>query len=96
VRLLGIARPLGRLWTSLSGASTICTACGRRTLPAARSEPVEDRQAHPLRRRVRLAPQNLGSPGLALSDGVEVVGMDAAAVSYPGFERDLRMLLEGD
>jgi hypothetical protein len=31
-----------------------------------------------------------------LSDGVEVVGMDAAAVSYPGFERDLRMLLEGD
>jgi hypothetical protein len=24
---------------------------------------------------------------------VEVVGMDAAAVSYPGFERDLRDLL---
>jgi 3-phosphoshikimate 1-carboxyvinyltransferase len=31
--------------------------------------------------------------GLASSDGVEVVGMDAAAVSYPGFERDLRGLL---
>ena len=31
--------------------------------------------------------------GLASSDGVEVVGMDAAAVSYPGFERDLARLL---
>lgn len=27
--------------------------------------------------------------GLASKEGVEVVGMDAAAVSYPGFERDL-------
>jgi 3-phosphoshikimate 1-carboxyvinyltransferase len=32
--------------------------------------------------------------GLASTEGVEVVGMDAAAVSYPGFERDLRGLLE--
>jgi 3-phosphoshikimate 1-carboxyvinyltransferase len=31
--------------------------------------------------------------GLASRDGVEVVGMDAAAVSYPGFEQDLRELL---
>jgi 3-phosphoshikimate 1-carboxyvinyltransferase len=31
--------------------------------------------------------------GLASSGGVEVVGMDAAAVSYPGFERDLAALL---
>jgi 3-phosphoshikimate 1-carboxyvinyltransferase len=31
--------------------------------------------------------------GLASSEGVEVVGMDAAAVSYPGFERDLSALL---
>jgi 3-phosphoshikimate 1-carboxyvinyltransferase len=31
--------------------------------------------------------------GLASTNGVEVVGMDAAAVSYPGFERDLRSLL---
>jgi 3-phosphoshikimate 1-carboxyvinyltransferase len=31
--------------------------------------------------------------GLASTEGVEVVGMDAAAVSYPGFERDLRALL---
>ena len=31
--------------------------------------------------------------GLASTDGVEVVGMDAAAVSYPGFEEDLRALL---
>ena len=31
--------------------------------------------------------------GLASTEGVEVVGMDAAAVSYPGFERDLRTLL---
>jgi 3-phosphoshikimate 1-carboxyvinyltransferase len=31
--------------------------------------------------------------GLASTGGVEVVGMDAAAVSYPGFERDLRSLL---
>jgi 3-phosphoshikimate 1-carboxyvinyltransferase len=31
--------------------------------------------------------------GLASSEGVEVVGMHAAAVSYPGFERDLRTLL---
>jgi 3-phosphoshikimate 1-carboxyvinyltransferase len=30
--------------------------------------------------------------GLASRDGVEVVGMDAAAVSYPGFERDLASL----
>ena len=31
--------------------------------------------------------------GLASTDGVEVVGMDAAAVSYPSFEQDLRGLL---
>ena len=31
--------------------------------------------------------------GLASTDGVEVEGMDAAAVSYPGFEADLRALL---
>jgi 3-phosphoshikimate 1-carboxyvinyltransferase len=31
--------------------------------------------------------------GLASVRGVEVVGMDAAAVSYPGFERDLRALV---
>jgi 3-phosphoshikimate 1-carboxyvinyltransferase len=30
--------------------------------------------------------------GLASEDGVEVEGMEAAAVSYPGFERDLRAL----
>jgi 3-phosphoshikimate 1-carboxyvinyltransferase len=31
--------------------------------------------------------------GLASEEGVEVVGMDAAAVSYPRFEQDLRALL---
>ncbi|MGN6585912.1 MAG: 3-phosphoshikimate 1-carboxyvinyltransferase [Solirubrobacterales bacterium] len=31
--------------------------------------------------------------GLASEEGVEVQGMDAAAVSYPGFEDDLRSLL---
>ncbi|MGZ5338169.1 MAG: 3-phosphoshikimate 1-carboxyvinyltransferase [Thermoleophilaceae bacterium] len=31
--------------------------------------------------------------GIASTDGVEVLGMDAAAVSYPGFESDLRSLL---
>ncbi|MGI8461196.1 MAG: 3-phosphoshikimate 1-carboxyvinyltransferase [Solirubrobacterales bacterium] len=31
--------------------------------------------------------------GLASRDGVEVHGMDASAVSYPGFERDLSALL---
>jgi 3-phosphoshikimate 1-carboxyvinyltransferase len=31
--------------------------------------------------------------GLACTNGVEVVGMDAAAVSYPGFEQDLAALL---
>jgi 3-phosphoshikimate 1-carboxyvinyltransferase len=31
--------------------------------------------------------------GLASTEGVEVVGMDTAAVSYPGFESDLRALL---
>jgi len=31
--------------------------------------------------------------GLASKEGVEVVGMDAAAVSYPGFEDDLGSLL---
>jgi 3-phosphoshikimate 1-carboxyvinyltransferase len=31
--------------------------------------------------------------GLASTGGVEVVGMEAAAVSYPGFEYDLRSLL---
>jgi len=30
--------------------------------------------------------------GLASGEGVRVVGMDAAAVSYPGFERDLASL----
>jgi 3-phosphoshikimate 1-carboxyvinyltransferase len=30
--------------------------------------------------------------GLASERGVEVVGMDAAAVSYPGFVEDLRRL----
>jgi 3-phosphoshikimate 1-carboxyvinyltransferase len=30
--------------------------------------------------------------GLASSEGVEVVGMEAAAVSYPGFEKDLASL----
>jgi 3-phosphoshikimate 1-carboxyvinyltransferase len=33
--------------------------------------------------------------GLASREGVEVRGMDAAAVSYPGFEADLRALLGG-
>ncbi len=31
--------------------------------------------------------------GLASREGAEVRGMDAAAVSYPGFERDLKALL---
>jgi 3-phosphoshikimate 1-carboxyvinyltransferase len=31
--------------------------------------------------------------GLASAKGVEVAGMDAAAVSYPGFERDLRSVI---
>jgi 3-phosphoshikimate 1-carboxyvinyltransferase len=31
--------------------------------------------------------------GLASLEGVEVVGMDAASVSYPGFEADIRALL---
>jgi 3-phosphoshikimate 1-carboxyvinyltransferase len=31
--------------------------------------------------------------GLASADGVEVIGMDAAAVSYPGFQRDVAALL---
>jgi 3-phosphoshikimate 1-carboxyvinyltransferase len=33
--------------------------------------------------------------GLASQEGVEVIGMDAAAVSYPGFEVDLGSLLGG-
>jgi 3-phosphoshikimate 1-carboxyvinyltransferase len=33
--------------------------------------------------------------GLASHSGVEVVGMEAAAVSYPGFESDVRSLVEG-
>jgi 3-phosphoshikimate 1-carboxyvinyltransferase len=33
--------------------------------------------------------------GLASADGVEVLGMDSAAISYPGFESDLRALLGG-
>jgi 3-phosphoshikimate 1-carboxyvinyltransferase len=33
--------------------------------------------------------------GLASRSGVEVVGMEAAAVSYPGFESDVRSLVEG-
>jgi 3-phosphoshikimate 1-carboxyvinyltransferase len=31
--------------------------------------------------------------GLASREGVEVIGMEAAAVSYPGFSDDLRSLL---
>jgi 3-phosphoshikimate 1-carboxyvinyltransferase len=34
--------------------------------------------------------------GVASTGGVEVLGMDAAAVSYPGFESDLRSLLRDD
>jgi 3-phosphoshikimate 1-carboxyvinyltransferase len=34
--------------------------------------------------------------GLASEEGVEVVGVDAAAVSYPGFERDLAALTAQD
>ena len=34
--------------------------------------------------------------GLASRDGVAVAGMDAAAVSYPGFEADLASLHSGD
>ena len=34
--------------------------------------------------------------GIASTDGVEVLGMDAAAVSYPRFESDLRSLLACD
>ena len=30
--------------------------------------------------------------GLASREGVEVVGMEAAAVSYPGFEADIAAL----
>ena len=30
--------------------------------------------------------------GLASREGVEVVGMEAAAVSYPGFEADIASL----
>src|SRR6185503_10413685 len=33
--------------------------------------------------------------GLASAEGVEVEGVEAAAVSYPGFEADLRSLLGG-
>jgi 3-phosphoshikimate 1-carboxyvinyltransferase len=33
--------------------------------------------------------------GLASREGVEVVGMEAAAVSYPGFEADVRVLAAG-
>jgi 3-phosphoshikimate 1-carboxyvinyltransferase len=33
--------------------------------------------------------------GLASRDGVEVLGMEAAAVSYPGFETDVRSLASG-
>jgi 3-phosphoshikimate 1-carboxyvinyltransferase len=33
--------------------------------------------------------------GLASEQGVEVVGMKAAAVSYPGFAGDLRSLARG-
>ncbi|HEY8583822.1 MAG TPA: 3-phosphoshikimate 1-carboxyvinyltransferase, partial [Capillimicrobium sp.] len=33
--------------------------------------------------------------GLASREGVEVVGMEAAAVSYPGFVADLRTLTAG-
>jgi 3-phosphoshikimate 1-carboxyvinyltransferase len=33
--------------------------------------------------------------GLASREGVEVAGMDAAAVSYPGFEKDLASLVRG-
>jgi 3-phosphoshikimate 1-carboxyvinyltransferase len=32
--------------------------------------------------------------GLASRDGVDVVGMDAASVSYPGFEADIAALLK--
>jgi 3-phosphoshikimate 1-carboxyvinyltransferase len=33
--------------------------------------------------------------GVASRDGVEVEGMSAAAISYPGFEADLAALVNG-
>jgi 3-phosphoshikimate 1-carboxyvinyltransferase len=33
--------------------------------------------------------------GLASQEGVKVVGMEAAAVSYPGFEADLSAVARG-
>ena len=33
--------------------------------------------------------------GLASTEGVEVIGMDSASVSYPEFEQDLAALLGG-
>jgi hypothetical protein len=44
--LRDIEKPPNTVWTSLSGASTICTACGSRTCNS--PQPVADHDAHAL------------------------------------------------
>ena len=56
---------------------------------------IEVRQVIPAPPAVVFATLTGAVAGLASREGVEVVGMEAAAVSYPGFAADLELLSRG-
>ena len=67
----------------------------RGRLRGARRRLAAARRHHRRRGATTAWPCSARWPGWPRSEGVEVVGMEAAAVSYPDFEQDLRELLRG-
>ena len=84
-RIMGIVEGLGGLGADIEATDAGFAVRGTGGL---RGGTIDSRGDH------RLA--MLGAvAGLASEQGVEVLGMEAAAISYPGFERDLERLLAG-
>jgi 3-phosphoshikimate 1-carboxyvinyltransferase len=84
-RIMGIVEGLGGLGADIEATGDGFVVRGTGGL---RGGTIDSRGDH------RLA--MLGAvAGLASEQGVEVLGMEAAAISYPGFERDLERLLAG-
>ena len=84
-RIMGIVEGLGGLGADIEATGDGFVVRGTGGL---RGGTIDSRGDH------RLA--MLGAvAGLASERGVEVLGMEAAAISYPGFERDLERLLAG-
>jgi 3-phosphoshikimate 1-carboxyvinyltransferase len=82
-RIMGVVEGLGGLGADIEATSDGFAVRGTGGL---RGGTIDSRGDH------RLA--MLGAvAGLASEEGVEVVGMEAVAISYPGFERDLERLL---